>query len=78
MKHYSVEKLVEIFRSAGEQNPLLLAIQQIVDDQLESETNSAILSDLDANGRAYNCGRAASIKDLQLYINTLKSENVDN
>lgn len=76
MNRYSDEKLIEILRSAGELNPLLVAIEQIIADQLESETTSAILSDLDPHGRAFNCGRAASIKDLQSYINTLKSENV--
>jgi hypothetical protein len=78
MNRYSNEKLVEILRSAGDQNPLLIALEQIIGDQLESETTSAILSDLDPHGRAYNCGRAASIKDLQLYITALKSEIVDN
>jgi len=76
MNRYSDEKLIEILRSAGELNPLLVAIEQIIADQLESETTSAILSDLEPHGRAFNCGRAASIKDLQVYINTLKSENV--
>lgn len=76
MNRYSDEKLIEILRSAGELNPLLVAIEQIIADQLESETTSAILSDLEPHGRAFNCGRAASIKDLQAYINTLKSENV--
>lgn len=69
------EKIVEIMRSAGDENPILAALEQIIDDQLDSETTSAILSDLDPHGRAYNCGRASSIKDLQSYIKALKSEN---
>jgi len=72
---YSDEKLNEIFRSAGEENPLLKAIEQVISAQLDSELLAAMLPDLDQNGRAYNCGRAASLKDLQTYINTLKSEN---
>ena len=68
----SDEKLAEIMVSAGENTPLMAAFEQILSDQLENEVHASLLSDLDSNSRAYNCGRAASIKDLRSYIQDLR------
>ncbi len=66
------EQLAEAL-SVSNEHPVMAAFLQIVADSAEDETRSAILPNLSAEDRAYNCGRAAAIQDLSLLISSLRS-----
>ena len=68
-------KIQEAFVSAGDNSPLMAALLQMLSDQIESEVLSCVQSDLTDSGRAYNCGRASSLKDLSIYIDNLRAAN---
>lgn len=71
----SDEKIQEAFVSAGDNSPLMTALLQMLSDMIESEVLSAIQPDLTDSSRAHNCGRAAALKDLSIYIDNLRSAN---
>lgn len=58
--------------SVSADHPVMNAFLQVIADQVESETLSGIMPNLSAEDRAYNCGRAASIRDFSVYIDTLR------
>lgn len=62
------EKLEEILKSTHELDPIVVAINQIMNDILMDESRNALLADLNAESRAYNCGRAASIFDFKMML----------
>lgn len=68
-------KIQEAFVSAGDNSPLMTALLQMLSDMIESEVLSAIQPDLTDSSRAHNCGRAAALKDLSIYIDNLRSAN---
>lgn len=59
--------------SVSDEHPVIKAFLQIISDQEESEMLAGILPNLSAEDRAYNCGRAAAIKDLSSSIRLLRS-----
>ena len=59
--------------SISDEHPVIQAFLQIIADQDEAETLAGIMPNLSAEDRAYNCGRAAAIKDLGSYIKLLRS-----
>jgi len=71
----SQEKVVEAFISVMDGDPFYRAMNQVITDQIDSEVLNSIQPDLSDSGRAYNCGRAAALKDLYEYFNTLRSAN---
>jgi len=71
----SDEKIQEAFVSAGDESPIMRALTQLLSDMIESEVLSAIQPDLTDSSRAHNCGRAASLKDLSIYIDNLRTAN---
>lgn len=71
----SDEKIQEAFVSAGDNSPLMTALLQMLSEMIESEVLSAIQPDLTDSSRAHNCGRAAALKDLSIYIDNLRSAN---
>ena len=68
------EQLKESLMVAND-HPVLLAFLQIIADQEESDVLASIIPNLTAEDRAYNCGRAAALKDLSGFIKLLRSEN---
>jgi hypothetical protein len=64
----SDEKLEEILKSCSGTEPLVQAFRQILDNQIADEVSAAIDSRLVGEGRAYNCGRAASLSDLRSFL----------
>jgi len=71
----SDEKIQEAFVSAGDESPIMRALIQLLSEMIESEVLSAIQPDLTDSSRAHNCGRAASLKDLSIYIDNLRTAN---
>jgi hypothetical protein len=71
----SQEKVLEAFISVMDGDPFYRAMNQVITDQIESEVLNSIQPDLSDSGRAYNCGRAAAMKDLHEYFNTLRNTN---
>jgi len=71
----SDEKIQEAFVSAGDNSPLMHALNQLLSEMIESEVLSAIQPDLNDSSRAHNCGRAAALKDLSSYIDNLRTAN---
>jgi hypothetical protein len=71
----SDEKIQEAFVSAGDESPIMRALTQLLSEMIESEVLSAIQPDLTDSSRAHNCGRAASLKDLSIYIDNLRAAN---
>ena len=71
----SQEKVQEAFVSVHDGDPFFCAVTQVIADQIESEVLNSIQPDLSDSGRAYNCGRAAALKDLQEYFNNLRTVN---
>jgi hypothetical protein len=71
----SHEKIQEAFVSVMDGDPFYRAMNQVITDQIESEVLNSIQPDLSDSGRAYNCGRAAALKDLYEYFNNLRSVN---
>ena len=67
------EQLTEAL-SVSDEHPVIAAFLQIIADTAEDESRSAIMPNLSAEDRAYNCGRAAAIQDLSLLISSLRSE----
>jgi len=67
------EQLAEAL-SVSDEHPVIAAFLQIIADTVEDEGRSAIMPNLSAEDRAYNCGRAAAIQDLGLLISSLRSE----
>ena len=61
--------------SVSDEHPVIKAFLQIIAEQEESEVLAGILPNLSAEDRAYNCGRAAAIKDLSSAIRLLRGEN---
>ena len=59
--------------SISDDHPVIKAFLQIIADQDEAETLAGIMPNLSPEDRAYNCGRAAAIKDLGSYIKLLRS-----
>lgn len=71
----SDEKIQEAFVSAGDESPIMRALTQLLSEMIESEVLSAIQPDLTDSSRAHNCGRAAALKDLLIYIDNLRAAN---
>jgi hypothetical protein len=63
------EKIEETLRGFGQDDPIVRALRQILDEFIVDETHAAVASNLTAEGRAYNCGRAASLHDLKAFLN---------
>lgn len=61
----SREKVEQAMVSAMEHEPLVDALRQLLADFVADESRAALLPDLDAEARAYNCGRAAAITDFR-------------
>lgn len=59
--------------SVSEEHPVLKAMGQVIDETLRDEVLNAIMPSLSAEDRAYNAGRAASIKDLIAQISALRN-----
>jgi hypothetical protein len=68
----SDEELQEAL-SVSDDHPVMRAMLHILDSQAMDEVMSAVLPGLSSEDRAYNCGRAASIKDLSDRIGLLRS-----
>jgi hypothetical protein len=62
------EKLEETLKAFGQDEPIVQALRQILSDFIADETHAAVASNLTAEARAYNCGRAASLHDLQAFL----------
>jgi hypothetical protein len=65
------EQLAEAL-SVSDEHPVLAAFLQILSDTAEDENRTAIVPNLSAEDRAYNCGRAAAIQDLRLLISSYR------
>lgn len=61
-------KIEEILKSLGADEPIVQALRQVFADFIADEVSAAINSNLTAEGRAYNCGRAASVSDLRSFL----------
>lgn len=61
----SREKVEQAMVSAMEHEPLVDALRQLLADFVADESRAALLPDLNAEARAYNCGRAAAITDFR-------------
>lgn len=59
--------------SVSDEHPVIRAFLQIIAEQDEVETLAGLMPNLSAEDRAYNCGRAAAIKDLSSSIKLLRS-----
>lgn len=59
--------------SVSDEHPVIKAFLQIIAEQDEAETLAGLMPNLSAEDRAYNCGRAAAIKDLNSSIRLLRS-----
>ncbi len=64
----SEEKLEEALKGCTGHEPVVQALAQILGDFIADEVSAAINSNLTAEGRAYNCGRAASLSDLRSFL----------
>ena len=62
------DKIEETLRGFGPDEPIVKAIRQILADFIADETHAAVGGNLTAEARAYNCGRAASLHDLQAFL----------
>ena len=60
--------------SVSDEHPVVKAFMQILDETLHSEVAYGIQPNLTAEDRAYNCGRAAAVKDLLVSIQTIRGE----
>ena len=69
----SPEKMAEAFRSAHDQEPLFVALTQLLDEYGRDESAAAISPDLTPDQRSYNCGRASSVQDLREYVSRCRS-----
>ena len=69
----SPEQLAVAVKSAGVDDPVFAALTQLMNEALADETESALLPSLTAEGRAYNCGRAAGIVDVLETIKGFRS-----
>lgn len=67
----SPEKIEESFKALGQDEPVVQALRQVLADFVADESRAALLPDLNAEARAYNCGRAAAITDLQALLEEL-------
>lgn len=65
------EQLTEAL-SVSDEHPVIASFLQILGDTADDESRSAILPNLSAEDRAYNCGRAAAIQDLRLLISSYR------
>lgn len=65
------EKIEEAFKALGQDDPVVQALRQVLADFVADESRAALLPDLNAEARAYNCGRAAAITDLQALLEEL-------
>jgi len=61
--------------SVSDEHPVIKAFLQLIREQEESEVLAGILPNLSSEDRAYNCGRAAAIKDLSSTIRLLRSDS---
>lgn len=68
------EEELKLALSVADNHPVMAAFLQIIKDKLEDEMFSAILANLTAEDRAYNCGRAAALQELTLFIGSLRSD----
>lgn len=59
--------------SVSDEHPVIRAFLQIIAEQDEVETLAGLMPNLSPEDRAYNCGRAAAIKDLSSSIRLLRS-----
>ena len=59
------EKIEESFKALGQDDPVVQALRQVLADFVADESRAALLPDLNAEARAYNCGRAAAITDFR-------------
>ena len=60
--------------AVSDEHPVIQALMQVIDDQMHDEVAFGIQPNLTAEDRAYNCGRAAAIKDLLVSIGTIRGE----
>lgn len=67
----SEEELKEAL-SVSDDHPVMKAVLHLLDSQAIDEVMSAVQPALTSEDRAYNCGRAASIKDLSYRIGLLR------
>ncbi len=65
---------LELALSVSDEHPVMAAFLQIIGDKVEDEMLSAILANLTAEDRAYNCGRAAALQELKLFIGSLRND----
>ena len=59
------EKIEEAFKALGQDDLVVQALRQVLADFVADESRAALLPDLNAEARAYNCGRAAAIVDFR-------------
>lgn len=62
------QKLKEVFVSNNETSPVFEAFMFVIHRLYEDSVYASITPSLPDSDRAYNCGRAASIKDLEFMI----------
>ena len=68
------EEQLVLALSVSDEHPVMAAFLQIIGEKVEEEMFSAILANLTAEDRAYNCGRAAALQELTLFIGSLRSD----
>ncbi len=68
------EEELKLAMSVSDEHPVMAAFMQIIKDKLEDEMYSAILANLTAEDRAYNCGRAAALQELTLFIGSQRND----
>ena len=68
MSYMDAEKIEEALKSAHELDPVVAALNQILDEEIQDASRNALAPDLNAESRAYNCGRASSIFDFKMML----------
>ncbi len=64
----SPEKMTEILRSAHDQEPLFLAVMQMLDENFLDSVHMTITPDIGNDARNYNAGRTSMAHDLKATI----------
>ena len=75
-KRPSEERLKEIFTSATGNEPLFLAFSEVLRQHEEENKITAIMPNLTAEDRAFNCGRCAAIVDVLFSISNYDVKNL--
>jgi len=68
------EQIRRTIATAIEGDPLLEAMTTLLENAAEAETTAALASIKDAQERAYDCGRAASLRDILSDIDAIRDE----